>query len=157
MATLSDQNPLKRTKEYISEKHAETVNDALFNHRNELKNLSKALRARRGSKQKEYFKHADFRHILKVFPIWLVKMNDINKVLPLYYEHEKGSKSFYINILGYSKSVVSGPASVSFVGSGLHDEFVGSVIRYDIPCVIVNGLTRSILPVNSASPGWSEP
>lgn len=76
----------KKTKEYISAKHAETVNLALMNHRSELKNLSKALRARRGTKKEEYFKHADFRHILKVFPVWLVKMSDINKVLPLDFE-----------------------------------------------------------------------
>jgi len=68
---------------YIEEKHSENIETALIKHRKSLMNLSKALRARLGIKQEELFKNADFKHILKVFPIWLVKMSDINKVLPL--------------------------------------------------------------------------
>ncbi|MCF6366683.1 MAG: AAA domain-containing protein [Bacteroidales bacterium] len=71
------------TVKYIEEKHSENIEIAIIKHRKSLMNLLKALRARQGTKQEEYFKTADFKHILKVFPIWLVKMSDINKVLPL--------------------------------------------------------------------------
>jgi len=41
------------------------------------------LRARHGSRQENLFDEIDFKLILKTFPIWLVKMSDIYKVLPL--------------------------------------------------------------------------
>ncbi|MCD4794424.1 MAG: hypothetical protein K8R54_14400 [Bacteroidales bacterium] len=75
-----------KTKQFISAKHSENINNALKFNRNNLKNLSKALRARRGTRQEEYFKHADFRYILKIFPIWLVKMSDIHRILPLEFD-----------------------------------------------------------------------
>ena len=74
------------TGQYISSKHAETINQILKTDREELKNLNKAIRTRKGAKQEELFRDIDFRLILKVFPIWLVKMNDIHRVLPLYRE-----------------------------------------------------------------------
>ncbi len=45
--------------------------------------FSKGLRARTGSRQEQLFADTDFRLLLEVFPIWLVKMSDIHDVLPL--------------------------------------------------------------------------
>ncbi len=73
----------QKTIKYIEVKHSENIEDALRKNRNELNNLLKALNAKQGTKQEEFFKMSDFKYILKVFPIWLVKMSDINKVLPL--------------------------------------------------------------------------
>lgn len=72
-----------KTIKYIEEKHSENIENALKKNRESLLNLSKALKARQGTKQEEFFQNTDFKHILKIFPIWLVKMTDINKVLPM--------------------------------------------------------------------------
>lgn len=69
--------------ELIRKKYDENVEFALKKERKELNKLLKALKSRRGTKQEELFEQINFAAVLKVFPIWLVKMSDIHKVLPL--------------------------------------------------------------------------
>ncbi|OYT14460.1 MAG: hypothetical protein B7C24_18215, partial [Bacteroidetes bacterium 4572_77] len=57
-------------------------NDVLAKNRESVANILKALRARTGLRKEEYFKKVDNKILFKIFPIWLVKMKDIYKVLP---------------------------------------------------------------------------
>ena len=79
--TLKNENT--ETIKYIEQIFNEQVFEALKGFREDFKTLLKALRARHGSRQENLFEEIDFRLILKTFPIWLVKMSDIYKVLPL--------------------------------------------------------------------------
>ncbi|MEN8120029.1 MAG: AAA domain-containing protein [Bacteroidota bacterium] len=71
------------TVNYIEQTYNEQVFEALQESREDFKTLLKALRARQGSRQENLFEEIDFKLILKTFPIWLVKMSDIYKILPL--------------------------------------------------------------------------
>ncbi len=71
------------TIEYVQGHYALQVAHALQHHRNELNSFNKAIRSRTGNKQEEYFQETDFNIILQTFPVWLVKLTDIYKVLPL--------------------------------------------------------------------------
>ncbi len=71
---------------YIKEKKSENVVSILKKDRDSIKLLLKALKSRLGSKQAVLFRDIDFKKILKVFPIWLVKMSDIYKALPMQLE-----------------------------------------------------------------------
>ncbi|MEA2043106.1 MAG: AAA domain-containing protein [Bacteroidota bacterium] len=73
----------KTIQEFISEQYAEQVINTLSKNRKELMTLQKALKARVGSIQETLFSKIDLNVILKTFPVWLVKMSDIYKVLPL--------------------------------------------------------------------------
>lgn len=48
-----------------------------------LQKLTKALKARRGTKKESFFEGVDFEMLLKALPIWLVNSADIHNVLPL--------------------------------------------------------------------------
>lgn len=67
----------------IKTKYDENIKFALKHERDDLQKLLQSLRARHGSKQEKLFDEINFDAVLKVFPIWLVKMSDIYKVLPL--------------------------------------------------------------------------
>ncbi|RLD73502.1 MAG: hypothetical protein DRJ10_17760 [Bacteroidetes bacterium] len=73
----------KETVNFIEQVYNEQVFKALQEYRTDFKILLKALRARHGSRQEDLFDEINFNLILKTFPIWLVKMSDIYKVLPL--------------------------------------------------------------------------
>lgn len=68
---------------YIKSKHDKNVQHAVANKREDINGLLKALKSITGTTQEKLFKSIDFKVVLKVFPIWLVKMSDIYKVLPL--------------------------------------------------------------------------
>ncbi len=68
---------------YIKAKHHEDIMLMLQESRGSIKLLLKALKSRLGSEQAFLFKNIYFKKILKVFPIWLVKMSDIYKALPM--------------------------------------------------------------------------
>lgn len=55
----------------------------LTHDRSQFNLLNKALRARTGAKQDEYFGKIDYSILLRTFPIWLVNMKDLYKVLPM--------------------------------------------------------------------------
>ncbi|MBN2891992.1 MAG: AAA family ATPase [Bacteroidales bacterium] len=69
--------------EFIKTKYDENIDKALENDRNDINNLRRALKSRRGTKQENLFNSINYNVLLKVFPIWLVKMSDIYNVLPL--------------------------------------------------------------------------
>lgn len=73
----------QKTVDYIQKKYSEQIENSLETNRSTLQELLKALRARRGVELEKRFRQADFKKILKTFPIWLVKMSDIHRVLPL--------------------------------------------------------------------------
>lgn len=78
---LEQRNDL--TVRLIKQKYALQVQLSLQEHRQSLNTFLKALKARTGLRQEKLFDQIDLRIILKAFPIWLVKMSDIYKVLPL--------------------------------------------------------------------------
>ncbi len=69
--------------DFIKEKHSENIILTLRKDRDSIKLLLKALKSRLGTKQASLFGDINFNKILNVFPIWLVKMSDIYKVLPM--------------------------------------------------------------------------
>jgi len=74
---------ISKTIQYIENRYGAGVNDSLRRNWNDISHLAKALRARTGTKQEEYFDMTNFDKILRTFPVWLVKMSDIYKILPL--------------------------------------------------------------------------
>lgn len=71
------------TISYIEKAFGLQINQTLQKRRSDLTFFSKAIRARTGARQESYFDEICFDTILKTFPIWLVKMSDIYKILPL--------------------------------------------------------------------------
>ncbi len=59
------------------------INETLKKHRSELTNFEQAIRVKTGSVKEKYFERTNFDVILKTFPIWLVKITDIYRILPL--------------------------------------------------------------------------
>ncbi|MFQ5571010.1 MAG: DEAD/DEAH box helicase [Rhodothermales bacterium] len=55
----------------------------LQKHRTALNTFSKAIRSRTGSRQDNLFGTLDFEVLLQAFPVWLVNLSDVHKVLPL--------------------------------------------------------------------------
>jgi hypothetical protein len=80
-ALLDDKNEIIR--QYIKQKYNEQIEESLKKDRSHLVNLANALKAGSGNKQEEIFEKVNFSAVFKLFPIWLVKMSDIYKVLPL--------------------------------------------------------------------------
>jgi len=78
--TLNEHNKL--ILNYLETIYSENIQSILKNNRNELSKLLKAIRSRIGRTQEDIFKSINFSVILKVFPVWLVKMSDIYKFLP---------------------------------------------------------------------------
>jgi len=74
---------IKKIKELLVKTHQFRLDHSLQNHRETLKTFSKAIRARTGAKKENLFNEINLMTLLKIFPIWLVKLNDINRVLPL--------------------------------------------------------------------------
>ncbi len=73
----------RKTVEFIELNYNKQLNRTLLKHRDKLQNFYKGISSRTGVKQEEFFEETDFSVILRTFPIWLVKMSDIYKVLPL--------------------------------------------------------------------------
>lgn len=71
------------TVEFLKAFYQTNLKLTLTKQRNQITLLAKALRTNRGSKKEELFEDIDFNLILKVFPIWLVKMSDLAQALPL--------------------------------------------------------------------------
>ena len=72
-----------KTIDLIRMIYFEQIRTTLRNNRNELSTFHKALKSRQGTTQEDLFNKTNFNIILKTFPIWLVKMSDIHRVLPL--------------------------------------------------------------------------
>lgn len=69
--------------EYLTSKKAQVIESLLQTDRKAIQMLNKASRARTSSKQSEYFSGVDFSVLLQGFPVWLVSLNTLHKVLPL--------------------------------------------------------------------------
>jgi hypothetical protein len=59
------------------------LEQSLSKHRQHFTTFLRAIRARTGVKQDDFFKQIDFRILLSALPIWLVNLADIQEVLPL--------------------------------------------------------------------------
>lgn len=59
------------------------VIDCLRRSRPELQRFLKALKSRRGARKQELFAETTFGGILDAFPIWITKLADVHRVLPL--------------------------------------------------------------------------
>lgn len=59
------------------------IRDALAAHRSDLVKLNRALRARASATQDRYFADLELESLLHAFPLWLVTIQDIHRVLPL--------------------------------------------------------------------------
>jgi len=68
---------------FIKRKFDENIKEVLTTDRATINTLIKALKTRNGVKQLEYFMQLNYKTVFKIFPIWLVKMSDIYKTLPL--------------------------------------------------------------------------
>lgn len=71
---------------YLRSEKARVVSHLLKSDRKAVQTLNKASRARTSLKQSEYYSEADFSSLLRGFPVWLVTLNTLHRVLPL--DHE---------------------------------------------------------------------
>lgn len=71
---------------YLRAEKARAISALLASNRAAVQTLNRASRARTSSKQAEYFAQADFGSLLKGFPVWLVTLNTLHRVLPLTHE-----------------------------------------------------------------------
>lgn len=76
----------KVSKKYILDYFSYFLDMSFRTSRDDLRIMSRALRARTGNKKSEYFGETDFKAILKALPIWTVCVADVHKILPLYSE-----------------------------------------------------------------------
>lgn len=73
----------KTIKEFLKEQYEVRLKQTRKKNFVHFRRLLTALRSRSGTVREKWFKDIDFDVLLKVFPIWLVKMSDIAEVLPL--------------------------------------------------------------------------
>jgi hypothetical protein len=68
---------------YLKAEKASAISALLKADRKVIQTLNKAVRARTSAKQAEYFSSIDFKALLTGFPVWLVSLSTLHKVLPL--------------------------------------------------------------------------
>lgn len=68
---------------HLNEKRNSVLRQLLNTHRGELVTFNSAIRARNSKSQAERFSDCDLNTVLKAFPIWLVKSDDVHSILPL--------------------------------------------------------------------------
>ncbi|NNE91808.1 MAG: ATP-binding protein [Verrucomicrobiales bacterium] len=71
------------TLEFLQKSRTFYLSDRLSKHRPSFQAFSRAIRARTGTKQEEYFSSVDWAHVLAALPVWLVNLSDVHKILPL--------------------------------------------------------------------------
>ncbi len=76
-------NKINKISKYAGEYNTLRINTSLKKHRAVLNTFLKAISSRTGGKQEDLFKTLDFSVLLQIFPVWLVNLSDIHKVLPL--------------------------------------------------------------------------
>lgn len=69
--------------DYLNACKAVNMNQLLSHHRKSLKAFNQAIRSRTSATQFERFDNIDFAILLQAFPIWLVSLNALHRVLPL--------------------------------------------------------------------------
>ncbi len=73
----------KLSFEYIKQVKNYQLEQSLLNNRSDLLHFSKALKARTSLKQQSFFDEIDYSVLLEAFPVWLVSLTTLHKVLPL--------------------------------------------------------------------------
>jgi DNA polymerase III delta prime subunit len=68
---------------YLRAEKERIISQLLSTDRKAVQSLNRAARARSSLKQSEYFASMDFNSVLKGFPVWLVTLNTLHRVLPL--------------------------------------------------------------------------
>lgn len=74
---------VKTTRQFLEQHYNWKLNCALGRHRTTLNTFLKALRSRTGGRQQELFGKIDLEVLLDLFPVWMVSLHDISRVLPL--------------------------------------------------------------------------
>ncbi len=74
---------LELQKEMLQRSINERLTGLNRKHRDALRHFSKAVKAQRSSRQEEHMSQIDFRRIFSIFPIWMVNVTDVCRVLPL--------------------------------------------------------------------------
>lgn len=74
---------VKTVRDLLSKSYILRLNKALTTHRKTINTFLKAVRSRTGGRQEDLFSTIDFTLLLSIFPVWLVNLRDIYKVLPL--------------------------------------------------------------------------
>lgn len=69
--------------QYIKSLKSKRLASLLSSNRDSVQSLNRAIRARTSAKQAELFSRIDHKTILHGFPVWLVSLNSLHKVLPL--------------------------------------------------------------------------
>jgi len=73
----------RELKVYVQKKISKQVDSNAFYYRKELSAYYDSLDSASFSEYKKIIESVDYRHILKVFPIWLANLSELNSVLPL--------------------------------------------------------------------------
>ena len=68
---------------YLRAEKERIISQLLSSNRKAVQSLNRAARARTSLKQSEYFASMDFDSVLQGFPVWLVTLNTLHRVLPL--------------------------------------------------------------------------
>lgn len=71
------------SSQFLNAQKAKTISTLLNADRKAVQTLNKAARARTSAKQSEYFSSVNFDSLLTGFPVWLVTLNTLHRVLPL--------------------------------------------------------------------------
>ncbi|MCW9000589.1 MAG: AAA domain-containing protein, partial [Kangiellaceae bacterium] len=68
---------------YLAKVKEENLKILINKHRKSLQAFNKAIRSRTSKRQSEYFDEIEFSVLLSAFPVWLVSLSTLHKVLPL--------------------------------------------------------------------------
>lgn len=81
MHTLTSRVQLVR--EYIDLNFERRINQGLVSDRSTFRKFLNAIRARTSSRREKLFSELNFKLLFNAFPVWLCKLSDLQKVLPL--------------------------------------------------------------------------
>lgn len=73
----------QKTQELLQKNFQNRVATMIYDNRNTLSTLLKALKARTGNKKADYFEQINYKKLLDALPIWIVAGADISQALPL--------------------------------------------------------------------------
>lgn len=80
--TLTEQK-VETSKQYILQKHSQKLHEALARKRAVFQNLYNALKMKSSGSREEILKEIDFETLLMAFPIWMSKLSEIYRAIPL--------------------------------------------------------------------------
>ncbi|MEA3452680.1 MAG: DEAD/DEAH box helicase, partial [Bacteroidota bacterium] len=165
---LNEKNDL--VIKYIDTSYDERVRETIKKDRKSLKNLLAALKSRVGTTQAKYFASLNYESVFKVFPVWLVKMSDIYKVIPLFTEMfdyviiDEATQSNIAQALPIlqrgKKVIITGDPSqlrhFSFLSRAKQDIFKDKLGLSDVDDYITDYKNTSLLDVVSHSTQFGE-